>query len=786
MGSTIDMTLQRKRAGRHARTLVTVTAIALGAGGLVFPATMPVHAQSFDFTSVRVEGNQRVDASTILSYAGISRGEDLSAGMLNDAYKRIVASGLFEEVEVEPQGSTLVIRVKEFPFLNVVNFEGNRRIKDDALAKVVQSKSRRAYSPAQAVADAAAITALYRDSGRMAATVNPKIIRRPDNRVDLVFEITEGKVTEIERLSFVGNRAFSDRRLRQVLQTKQAGWLRLLIKRDTLQEERLEIDKQLLTDFYHSRGFIDFEVLDVSSEVSRERDASFLTFTVREGQRYSIGKVSTVSEIPGLSPADFVAVQKISPGQTWSPQLIDNEVTRMENLALKKGLNFVRVEPRMTRDSRNQRLNIEFAITKGERIFVERIDIEGNATTQDQVIRRQFRTVEGDPFNPREIRQSAERIRALGFFSDVNVDTKPGSTPEQVVVSVDVEEKPTGSLGFGISYGKTDGFGFNISLSESNFLGRGQALAASISTTRDNNLSSFRFTEPALLGRDLSFDIGIYYETSDSFYSLYNLRNWGANFALGFPLAEESRLSLKYSIARNEIYDYRGESGLIYDDEKRGTETVSMVGYQYEYDNRITGINPDTGLLLQFGQNVAGLGGDAKYVESNFFAMGERDIMQGDVTVRAIFEGAYIKTFGGYKTRITDRFTGNGHIRGFEPHGIGPRTWDGKDALGGNAFIAARFESEFPLGLPEEYGIKGGAFLDMGSVWSLDNARDYERNNPSQFHNIDDGFKPRVAVGVSVLWDTPLGPLRFNFAKALKKEDYDREQVFDLTVQTKF
>ncbi|MEX0792320.1 MAG: outer membrane protein assembly factor BamA, partial [Pirellulaceae bacterium] len=414
---------ESRLTGPRARARFLATAIFLGAATASQPFLAPAYAQSFSFSNVVIEGNNRVDAATILNFAGISRGEAVSGAMLNDAFQRISNSGLFQEVELVPQGSTLIIRVVEFPIVSVINFEGNKRLKDEQLATLITSEARRVYSPALAEADAAAIAEAYRVSGRLAATVTPKIIRRSDNRVDLVFEITEGRVVEVERLNFVGNRAFSDRRLRQVLETKQAGFLRTLIQRDTFIAERLDLDKQVLTDFYLSRGFIDFEVLDASADVSRERDASFVTFTLREGLPYTIGRISTVSEVEGLDAATFAGVQKIRSGQTYTPLLIDNNITRMETLALKQGLNFIRVEPRITRNERGQQVDIEFAIVRGERIFVERIDIEGNATTLDQVIRRQFRTVEGDPFNPREIRQSAERIRALGFFSDAQVNT---------------------------------------------------------------------------------------------------------------------------------------------------------------------------------------------------------------------------------------------------------------------------------------------------------------------------------------------------------------------------
>ncbi len=792
MRKGFSKTAGQGKTQRRARSGLLATAIFLGVAGVSTPFLTPAFAQVFSFTSVKVEGNERVDAATVLSYAGIGRGQQLSAGALNDAYQRINGSGLFETVEVIPQGATLVIRVKEHPFVNVINFEGNARIKDEDLAKIIKSQTRRVYSPAQAEADAAEIAEMYRVRGRMAATVEPKIIRRNDNRIDLVFEITEGKVVEIERLSFVGNRAFSDRRLRQVLETKQAGLLRTIIQRDTYVPERLELDKQLLTDFYRSRGYIDFEVLDASAEVARERDASFVTFTVREGLPYKIGRITTVSEVEGLDAPEFAAVQRIRTGQTYNPSLIETNIARMENLALRKGANFVAVEPRITRDDRNQEVDIEFALVRGQRVFVERIDIEGNATTLDQVVRRQFRTVEGDPFNPREIRQSAERIRALGFFSDAQVNAEPGTAADQVVVNVDVAEQPTGSLGFGMSYSVNDGVGANVNFSESNFLGRGQAIAASISNSSDNQNSSFSFVEPALLGRDLAFSVSLFYRTTDQQDALYNTRNIGMQFGLGFPVGEQSRLTVSYRLSDHKLYKLQDDaSAAIWAESEPAAQTTSALGYSYEFDNRITGLNPNGGVLLRFGQELSGFGGDTRYLSTTLFGMAEQKVLNEDVTVRLIVEGGYLHAMGDYTTRSTERFFGRGKIRGFKPNGIGPRDLGSadQDALGGNAFAVARFEAEFPVGLPEEYGITGGAFLDVGSVWSLDRPSGTYTGAGSPTNttwDIDDGMKPRVAIGVSVLWDSALGPLRLNFAKPLKKEDYDKTQSFDLTVSTKF
>ncbi|MFW5655164.1 MAG: outer membrane protein assembly factor BamA, partial [Roseicyclus sp.] len=419
----------------------------------------PAVAQAFRFTDFVVEGNRRVADDSVIAFTGLTPGASVSAGQVNDALQNLQGSGLFETVEVIPRGSTLVIRVTEFPTINRISIEGNRRLDDDDLLGVLQSQSRRVYSPATAEQDAAAIAEAYRLSGRLTATVNPVIIPRDEGRVDLVFEVTEGRVVETQRIAFVGNRAYSDRRLRRVLESTQAGLFSTFIRSDTFIADRIALDTELLTNFYRDRGYVDFEVLSVTSELSRARDAYFVTFNLREGQSFRFGDLTVVSEIAEADADDFAATMQIREGTTFSPRLLDNTITRMENLATEQGLRFVRVEPRVTRNDASLTLDIAFAITRGPRVFVERIDIEGNETTLDRVIRRQFDTVEGDPFDPRAIRAAAERIRALNYFADVAVEAREGTSPGQVIVDVDVEEQPTGSLGFSLSYSTDVGAG---------------------------------------------------------------------------------------------------------------------------------------------------------------------------------------------------------------------------------------------------------------------------------------------------------------------------------------
>ncbi|WP_026757850.1 outer membrane protein assembly factor BamA [Sediminimonas qiaohouensis] len=737
------------------------------------------NAQSYRFDAVRIEGNQRIEAQTILNYAGIARGETVSAAQMNAAYQRIQGSGLFEEVSVDPRGNTLVISVKEYPTINRISFEGNRRLKDDALGEMVQSKSRRVFNPTQAESDAARIAEAYSQQGRLAAKVTPRIIRRSDNRVDLVFEIFEGGLVEIERIGFVGNRAYSDYRLRRVLETKQAGILRALIKRDTLVEDRIEFDKQVLNDFYQSRGYVDFRITSVNAELTRERDGYFITFNIQEGQQFRFGDITTTTDLQRVNADDYQDVVKMRPGVIYSPSHVDTTIARMERLAIRQGHNFVRVEPRITRNDRELTLDVEFMLTRGPRVFVERIDIEGNTTTLDRVIRRQFRVVEGDPFNPRQIRESAERIRALGFFEMAEVNAREGSRPDQVIVNVDVEEKPTGSLSFGGAYGTSGGFSLLLNFKEENFMGRGQRLNLSFSGADSDKVYALGFSEPAFLGRDLRFDLDVSYRETDNDFADYDTTVIRFQPGISFPISDNSRLSLYYKAESVDIFDYTSGGAIIAAEAATGEQISSAVGYSLSYDTRRTGLNPNAGVLLEFGQEFAGLGGDTTYLRSSGKVVAQTRVWNEEVTLRASLEGGAINYTSG-NSRVTDRYLiGGSKMRGFEPDGIGPREVVGStdDALGGNAYAVASFEAEFPLGLPSEYGITGGVFYDVGSAWDLD---------ATNSNVLYEDFSLRHVAGVSVFWKTPVGPLRFNFSNALQKEAKDREQTFDLTISTRF
>jgi len=748
-------------------------------GSLIAPSA---NAQTFSFSRFDVVGNARINDSAILTYAAITPGSEVSGAQVNDALQRLQNTGLFESVEITPRGNTLVITVQEYPTINIISIEGNERLDDDALLPVISSTPRRTYSPSVAEQDANAIAEAYRVSGRLTATVTPRVIRLADNRVNLVFEIAEGRVVETERITFVGNRAYSDRRLRRVLESTQAGILRQIIRRDTFIAERIALDRQLLSDFYLDRGYVDFQILSVTPELARGRDAYFVTFNIREGQSFSLGTIATTSEIPEADAAIYQDVIRIRSGQTYSPRLIETTISRMEALATQQGLRFVRIEPRITRNEETRTLDVEFLIRRGERVFVERIDIEGNVTTLDSVIRRQFTTVEGDPFDPRAIRQAAERIRATGFFADVDVESRAGTSADQIIVDVDVEEQPTGTLGFSASFSTDTGPGLAVNFAESNFLGRGQSLDFGFNTTDGSRAFNLSFTEPAFRSRDLELGLNAFYTETNDQNRNFDTLDVGLRTSLGFPISEFGRLNTYVGLEQNEIsgLDAASSSPILF--AEQGERVLSFVGLQYAYDTRNGGLDPTRGVRLQFGLEYAGLGGDTEYLRASFLGIAEQQVLREDVTLRASFEGGALEMFGG-SSRLSDRFfLSSRQMRGFDAFGLGPRDIGAtnQDALGGNFFTVARFEAAFPLGLPDEYGISGGLFYDIGSVWGLDN------RVGAGGALVDDSQQFRSSIGVSIFWNTAIGPLRFNFSRALEFESYDRTRDFDLTVETRF
>ena len=737
-------------------------------------------AQDFSFSRIDVDGNKRIETSTIITYSGLVTDQVFGADDLNRAYQNILASGLFESVEVVPNGNRLVIKVNEFPTVNKIAFEGNRRINDTTLRAVVGMQPRRVFNPDKVDTDRAAIAQVYADQGRLAARVTPKIIRRSDNRVDVIFEIFEGAVTEIERIGIVGNKVFSDRRLRRVLDTKQAGFLRLFVRRDTFLTDRIEFDKRLLTDFYNARGYIDFQINDVNAELTEENNAYFVTFNVREGQMFRFGDVTLTSERSDIDVKDFKIAISAETGDVYSPTLMEKNLSRLEARATQLGLDFVRVTPRVTRNDADLTLDVEFVLEQGERVFVERIDITGNTTTLDRVIRRQFRISEGDPFNPRLIREAAERIRVLDFFGNAGVNARAGTQPGQIIVDVEVEERPTGSLQLGATYSGDNGFGVVIDYSERNFLGRGQTLSFAIRSGIDNQSYEFNFTEPEFLNPELGFNLGLSYGETDNQGAAYDTRNLDITPSLSFPLSEYSRLSVRGNVSATEMLNPGTVGSIVENEITRGRLDNAGFGFTYRYDTRGVGLDPSSGIAVIYNQDFGGIAGDkGAFSKSTIRTIGERAIMNDDVVLRGVLEAGLLHHTGG-SSRVTDRFFLPATVlRGFEFAGMGPRQRDGtiNDALGGNKYTVAKFEVDFPLGLLEEYGMSGGAFYHAGNLWDTGAKGD---------ELLYDNGAWRHVLGATLYWTTPIGPLRFDFTRALKKETQDEERTFDVSIATRF
>ena len=735
-------------------------------------------AQQPGGATVVVQGNRRIEVETILSYMQLPTDRPVTAEDLNAAVRRLFDTGLFQDVRIVPAEDRIVVEVVENPSINRINFEGNDEIEDEELEQIIQLRPRLPFTASAAEADAQRIIEVYRRTGRYGAEVEPVVIQREDNRVDLVFEITEGPLTEVKSIDFVGNDAFSDRRLRRVIETKEAGLLSFLVSTDIYDPDRLELDKELLRQFYLERGYADFSVLSATAELAPDRSGFFITFTVEEGEQYDFGPLDVTVSAHGLEPEEFREVLPDVEGETYDASRVEEIANELTDLAAQKGFAFVQVRPRPDKNTEENTIAINFELVEGSRIFVERIEIEGNTQTLDRVIRREMTLAEGDAFDARKIRESRNRIRALRYFRTVEIDTEPGSAEDRAVLKINVTEQPTGSLSLGVGFSSSAGPVGNIRLSERNFLGRGQTVNLQATATGDTQIYDFTFIEPRFLDRDLLIGSSFFYRQEDrEDESSFQVDTAGFRPQVGFPLSEDLDLRLNYEFLYENLDVSSGASPAIRVDD--GTAISSSVGYQLTYDRRNDPVEPTEGFRVNFGQQVAGLGGDSRYVKQSGSAKTWFGFFDDSLIASVELEAGALVTFGD-DSRITERyFLGGQTLRGFRPEGIGPRDLTTDDALGGHYYAVTRFEASFPLGLPEELGIFGGVFVDAGTLWHLDRT-----SFPGT--NIDDGADLRVAVGPMLFMDTPLGPLELSFGFPLVKESYDEKELFRLSVGTRF
>lgn len=725
---------------------------------------------------IRVEGVQRIEPSTVRSYLTVQPGQPFDPDRIDESLKALFNTGLFADVVLKRDGDTLVVAVVENPIINRIAFEGNRRIEKENLEKEIQLRPRVVYTRTRVQADVQRILDIYRRQGRFAATVEPKIIQLDQNRVDLVFEINEGVRTGVRSITFVGNEKFSDGALRESIQTKETAWWRFLTSDDNYDPDRLNYDRDLLRRFYLKEGYADFRVVSAVAELTPDRENFVITFTVDEGERYKFGKIDVNTTLKALDPEQVRGVMTTREGDWYNAQEVENTINKLTTAVGDLQYAFVDVRPRINRNRDGHTIDITYEIVEGPRVFVERIDVNGNVRTLDKVIRREVLVAEGDPFSATKLRRSEQRIKDLGYFERVNVTTAEGSAPDRSVVNVEVTEQSTGEISIGAGYSTSDGPLADFSIRERNLLGRGQDLRFGATVSGRRQEYDVSFTEPYFLDRDLSAGVDVFRITRDyQDESSFDEKNSGFALRMGYPLAENLRQRLYYQLQHTRI-DSVPTTASKYIQDQKGGRLTSLIGQELLYDRRNSRLTPTDGYYIRLVNDFAGLGGNARFLRNRLGAGYYLPLFDESWVLSTTGEIGYI--FGlGKEVALSDRFfIGGDTLRGFNTAGIGPRDLTTGDALGGQRYARGSVEMSFPVGLPEEFGLKGHAFTDFGTLGKVD------INDP----NVADKESIRVSVGTGVSWRSPFGPIRLDFAVPIRKETYDKKEIFRFSFGTRF
>jgi len=729
---------------------------------------------------IRVSGTQRIDPATVRAYVSLMPGDPFDPARIDDSLRALFSTGLFADVTLRRVGDALVVEVVENPIINRIAFEGNRRLDDDELEAEVQLRPRVVFTRTRVEADVQRVLELYRRSGRFAATVEPQIIELDQNRVDLVFEIDEGPLTGVREITFIGNEQFGDARLRREIQTRESAWWRFLTTADNYDPDRLTFDRELLRRFYLSRGYADFRVVSAVAELAPDRSGFFITFTLDEGPRYRFGEVGIETTVEDIPADELEALLTTREGDWYDASQVEASVTALANALADRQFAFADVQPRISRDRDAQTVSITYAIEEGRPVFVERIDIVGNLRTVDEVIRRQFLLAEGDAFSASALRRSEQRVRDLGFFERVEVRQSEGTQDDTTVVQVEVAERATGEVSFGLGFSSADGPLADVGIVERNLLGRGQALRVGFTVSGRGTQADLSFTEPFFLERDLSAGFDVFRRTRDNRdESSFDQRDIGFALRLGYPIAEFLRQRAFYSLTQTTIEDVPTTASRFVR-EQEGQRLVSLVGQELSYDRLDSRLDPTDGYRLSLVTEVAGLGGDTQFLRGRLGAAYFVPVADNWILS---FSGEAGQVYGiGEDVAISDRFfLGGDRLRGFASAGVGPRdlTNGADDALGGNIFYRGSVEMQFPLGLPQELGVRGRVFSDVGSLWNAD-------VSPRPGEDLRDENALRASVGVGISWASPLGPIRVDFARAVAKQDYDETEAFRFSVGTRF
>ncbi|MGF1631115.1 MAG: outer membrane protein assembly factor BamA [Kiloniellaceae bacterium] len=726
---------------------------------------------------IRIDGTQRIEAATVRSYMRVNPGDPFDPVRLDDSLKSLFATGLFADVRLEREGDTLVVVVAENPIVNRIAFEGNQRIDNETLQQEIELRPRVVFTRTKVQSDTNRILEIYRRSGRFAATVEPKVIQLEQNRVDLAFEINEGSLTSIRSINFIGNREFSDSSLRDEVTTVEASFWNFFTSADTYDPDRLTFDRELLRRFYLNEGYADFRVVSVVAELTPDQQDFIVTFTVEEGPRYRFGRIGLQTGLRNLDPEVLRSEVTTEEGDWYSASEVDETIEVLTDAVGNLGYAFVDIRPRVERDRENLTIDIDYDIQEGPKVFVERIDIEGNIRTLDRVIRREFRLVEGDAFNTSKLRRSRQRVQNLGFFKTVTVDNEPGSAPDRTVVRVGVEEQSTGDVTFGAGFSSANGPIGNIGLRERNLLGRGQDIRLGFTLAGAATELDFSFTEPYFLDRNLAAGVDLYRSTNDrSDESSFEEERIGGSLRGGFNITEELRNVVRYTLENRDITDVDNDASLLVRSEE-GATVRSGISNELTYDTRDSRFDPREGFITSLRTEFFGLGGDVTFARSSLNA-GYYYTVANDITLSVRGSGGTMIGLG-EDTRISDRFfKGGGQPRGFEFGGIGPRDRNTGDALGGKNFYTGTVEASFPLDLPFDVDIRARLFTDVGAAWAID-----DNSIPI---TVDDSNAPRVTVGTGLSWNSPFGPLVIDLGFALVKEDFDETEIFSFSFGTQF
>jgi len=727
--------------------------------------------------SISVTGNVRVDDSTVVSFLALRKGQNATSSKIDESIDALYQSGLFSSVSVSMSGNTLRIVVKENPIVSSVLFEGNNKFSDAKLSDMIEVSSRGVYTEAAVAQDARNIELAYDQAGFNSVSVTSRVEVQDNARIKVTYLINEGDRASIAKISFNGNQSIGDAQLKAILRTNESHLLSWLFRDDVYDEDKLNVDSELVRLYYANRGFPDAQVLSAVADFDAERNAYFINFTIDEGERYEFGTIEIETSIPGLDAEALRVSIRSHEGRRYSLTNMQRTAADMSRDAAHQGFSFAEVRPRLDRDVEAKRFNVTYLVDEGARLYVERINVFGNTRTRDFVIRREFEFAEGDPFNRTFLAAGREALQGLGFFSRVQVNAEQGSSADRVVINVVVEEKSTGSWGGGAAYSPQTGFGLELTLEEKNFLGKGQNLKLAVGGSLDSRTYDFSFTEPKFMGLDISAGFDAYNRTVDEgkFYN-YGTESTGFQISVGAPVVDKLQASVFAGFDQTKFTDSNADAP-VYITSLGGAVNKAFVGYALSYADLDSTTSPSEGYAINFNQQYVGI--DHNIIKSEIKGRYYIPVLPDHGVVASIKgQAGIINELGGGSVHPTETFVpGPQLIRGFKARGFGPK--NGTNSLGVSEYVAVSAEVEFPLPVvPEAYGLSGAVWADAAYLGAsgLDGALITSGN----------GVQTRTSVGASILWDSPLGPLRGDFAHVIDKDTADDTQVFALTIQTLF